>query len=184
MIFDLPTSVEFGGRSWAVNSDFRDVLRTLTAMEDPDLSDNEKAYICLHNTYPDLEQIPREQLQAAFDAAVAFIDHGQRVDGPSPRTMDWEQDAPLLFPAVNRAAGFEVRGVEYLHWWTFLGFFLEIRDSVYASVLGLRNKKARGKKLDKAEQEFWNQNVGLCKLKPRYSEAEQAEIDRMKKILD
>ena len=184
MIFDLPTSVAFGGRSWAVNSDFRDVLRTLTAMEDPDLSDGEKAYICLHNTYPDLEQIPREQLQAAFDAAVAFIDHGPRADGPSPRTMDWEQDAPLLFPAVNRAAGFEVRGVEYLHWWTFLGFFLEIRDSVYASVLGLRNKKARGKKLDKAEQEFWNQNVGLCKLKPRYSEAEQAEIDRMKKILD
>ena len=59
MIFDLPTSLDVGGKSWAINSDFRDVLRTLTAFEDPDVSDEEKAFICLHNTYPDLDDMPR-----------------------------------------------------------------------------------------------------------------------------
>ena len=59
MIFDLPTSLEVGGRQWPINSDFRDVLRTLTAFEDPDVSDEEKAFICLHNTYPDLDDMPR-----------------------------------------------------------------------------------------------------------------------------
>ncbi len=119
MIFDLPTSLEFGGKVWGINSDYRDVLRTLTAFEDPDVSDEEKAFICLHNTYPDLDDMPRGDLQAAFDAAVAFIDHGSVNDGrPSPRTMDWTQDANLIFPAVNKAAGFEVRGTGGPSWGT------------------------------------------------------------------
>ena len=184
MIFDLPTSLEFGGKSWAINSDFRDVLRTLTAFEDPDVSDQEKAYICLHNTYPDLDDIPREDLQAAFDAAIAFIDHGSADDGrPSPRTMDWTQDANLIFPAVNKAAGFEVRGVGYMHWWTFMGYFMEIRDTTYATILGLRGKKARGKKLEKDEQEFWNRNREICELKPRYTWAEREERARAERMV-
>lgn len=199
MIFDLPTSIEFGGREWAVNTDFRDVLRTLTAFEDPNLADDEKAYICLHNTYPDLKDIPGDQLQAAFDAAIGFIDHGTRSEGQSggfgaspggvkssraiPRTMDWTQDAPLIFPAVNRAAGFEVRTAAYIHWWTFVGYFMEIKDSTYATVLGLRGKRVRGKKLEKGEQEFWRHNKSLCELKQKYTDKELEEQERLKALL-
>ena len=183
MIFELPVALEVNGRKWRINSDFRDVLRTLTAFEDPDVTDEEKAYICLHNTYPELEDMPAGDLQAALDAAVAFIDHGARENGPSPRMMDWEQDAALIFPAVNKAAGFEVRSAEYLHWWTFMGYFMEIRETTYATVLGLRGKKARGKKLEKDELNFWTQNLGICKLKPRYTEAQKAENERLKQLL-
>ena len=167
MIFDLPTSLDVAGRRWAINSDYRDVLRTLAAFGDPDLTDGEKVAVCLHNTYPDHRDIPPGQAQAAFDAAVAFIDHGGGAGRPAPRTMDWTQDANLIFPAVNKAAGFEVRGVGYMHWWTFMGYFMEIRDTTYATILGLRGKKARGKKLEKDEQEFWNRNREICELKPR-----------------
>ena len=187
MIFDLPNEVEFGGRSWRINTDFRDVLRVLTAFEDVDLPDEEKAYICLQNLYPDLDQIPTEDLQAAFDEAIRFIDAGQQAteEGPSPRTMDWNQDAPLIFSAVNRSAGFEVRAVEYMHWWTFVGFFMEIRDTTFATVLGLRQKKfgKHRKKLEKHEQEFWNNNRSICELKARYTEAELEERDRLNKLL-
>ena len=87
---------------------------------------------------------------------MAVIDHGSVDNGrPSPRTMDWTQDANLIFPAVNKAAGFEVRGVDYMHWWTFMGYFMEIRDTTYATILGLRGKKARGKKLEKDEKELY-----------------------------
>lgn len=183
MIFDLPTALEFGGRTWAINTDYRDVLRILTAFEDPNLTDEEKAYICLHNLYPDLKDIPPDLIQAAFDAAVGFIDQGRHDDGPSPRTMDWAQDATLIFPAVNRAAGFEVRAAEYIHWWTFVGYFLEITNSTYSTVLGLRSKRARGKKLEKHEQEFWNLNKSVCVLKPKYTDEELEEKERYKKII-
>ena len=183
MIFELPTALEFGGREWAIETDYRQVLRILAAYEDPDLTNEEKAGICLYNLYVDLEDIPRDQLQAAYDAAIGFIDHGADSGRPGPRTMDWTQDAPLIFPAVNRVAGFEVRSVEYMHWWTFVGLFMEIRDSVYSTVLALRQKKARGKKLEKQEQEFWNRNAGICKLRQRLTGEEQAEKDRLESLL-
>ena len=183
MIFDLPTALEFGGRAWDIETDYRQVLRILTAYEDPDLSDGEKAMICLYNLYVDFDDIPPGQLQAAYDAATAFIDHGNGAGSGGPRTMDWTQDAGLIFPAVNRAAGLEVRSVAYMHWWTFLGYFMEIKDSVYATVLGLRSKKARGKKLEKWEQEYWRQNRQLCEIRRRETEEETQERERLNRLL-
>lgn len=183
MIFDLPTAVEFGGRSWDIATDYRDILRILTAFEDPDLEDVEKVMLCLYNLYVDFEDIPQDQFQAAYDAAMRFIDCGSESREDGPRTMDWTQDAALIFPAVNRAAGFEVRSVDYLHWWTFVGFFMEIKDTTYSTVLGLRSKKSHGKKLEKWEKEYWAQNKRICELRPRYTEEEQAEKERLEKIL-
>ena len=184
MIFDLPTALEFGGRSWDIATDYRDILRILTAYEDPDLSDGEKVMICLYNLYVDFEDIPRDLMEDAYKAAMAFIDHGSDGDGrDGPRTMDWTQDATLIFPAVNRSAGFEVRSVDYMHWWTFMGYFMEIKDTTYATVLGLRSKKNHGKKLEKWEKEFWAQNKRLCELRAPMTEEEQAEKERLKKII-
>lgn len=184
MIFDLPKTVEFGGREWPIQTDYRDVLTVLTAFSDPNLSDDEKAYVCLYNLYDDFEEIPRELLQEAYNKAIEFIDHGSADDDkPSRKTMDWEQDAPLLFPAVNHVAGYEVRSVEYLHWWTFMGMFMEIKDSTYATVLSLRQKKARGKKLEKYEQEYWKNNRAICELRPKLTDEEKAEKERLNKIL-
>ena len=97
--------------------------------------------------------------------------------------MDWEQDAPLIFPAVNRVAGFEVRAAKHLHWWTFLGYLMEIRDSTFATILALRQKKARGKKLEKEEAEFWRRNAGVCELKKRLTAAERAEKRRLERMM-
>ena len=183
MIYYLPRALEFGGRSWPIRTDYRVILSILAAAGDPNLSDREKAYVCLHNLYEDFTDIPADQLQAAYDAAMGFIDRGG--DGEAgPRTMDWEQDAPLIFPAINRTAGFEVRAAEYLHWWTFVGFFMEIgRDTTCATVFSLRQKKSRGKKLEKWEREYWSSNAGICRLRPRLTDEERAEEDRLKAIL-
>ena len=183
MRFDLPEGLEVGGREWAIRADYREVLNILTAFADPELSEAEKAYICLDNLYADFPEMPVEDYPAAFRAALAFIDHGATGAKDGPRTVDWEQDAPLLFPAVNRVAGYEVRDVAFLHWWTFLGLFMEIRDSMYATVLALRQKKARGEKLEKWEQEFWRRNADVCRLRPKLSEREQAEKRRLEAML-
>jgi hypothetical protein len=184
MIFELPTALEVNGREWDIDPDYRQVLRILQGFEDPDMTDADKALVVIYNLYVDAEEIPGEDLQAAFDAALAFIDHGAENDGrPHPRTMDWTQDAPLIFPAVNRAAGCEVRELEYMHWWTFIGYFMEISDSVYSTVLRLRGKKARGKKLEKQEQEFWRENRKICEFQTRYTAEEQEQLDELNRIL-
>lgn len=183
MIYDLPRAVEFGGRKWTIRTDFRDVLTILVAFDDPNLSDAEKAYVCLHNLYRDFDKIPGELAQAAYDAAVRFIDRGETPGKPGPRTMDWTQDAPLIFPAVNSVAGCEVRAKKYLHWWTFCGYFMEIRESTAATVLSLRQKKAKRKKLEKWEKDFIRENKEIFILRPRLTDAEKAEKEKLNALL-
>lgn len=184
MIFDLPTSVEFGGREWDINTDYRDILEILAAFEDEELTEQEKTFVCLYDLYSDFEDIPHNLYQAAFEKAVEFIDHGSNESGRTAiKTMDWEQDAPIIFPAINHVAGYEVRSVEYLHWWTFIGMFMEIKDSTCATVFSLRQKKARGKKLEKYERDFWNSNKSICVLKRKETEDDKAEKARLEAIL-
>ena len=91
--------------------------------------------------------------------------------------LDWEQDESIIFPAINKVAGAETRSQSYIHWWTFMGYFMEIEEGTFSMVLGIRQKKAKHKKLEKWEQEFYRNNKELCDLKKRYTEEEQAEID-------
>lgn len=187
MIGELPHTVSVNGKDYAVRTDFRDILKIVTAFTDPELEDNEKVYICLFIFYEDFDLLSRNDYEAAFKAAIHFIDHGSEEDTEearkTPRVMDWEQDESIMFPAINKVAGFETRSADYVHWWTFMGYYMEITEGVYSNVLSLRLKKAKGKRLDKWEREFWNSNKGICALKTKLSKEEQAEKDRINALL-
>ena len=185
MIGDLPKSVLVNGKEFTIRSDFRDVLHILCAFNDCELDDSEKVYVCLTIFYPDVDSIPRSDYEAAFQAAMDFIDYGAKTDNANNamRIMDWEQDESIIFPAVNKAAGFETRSAEYIHWWTFLGYYMEISDGIFSNVLNLRLKKAKGKKLEKWEREYWQSNKELCVLKPKLSADEQKQRDELNKLL-
>lgn len=188
MIGKLPTRLEVNGTSYAIRTDMQDVMKILQAFNDPELENEEKVYICLFILYRDFDKMPQSDYGAAYEAAIKFMDCGIQAGAskqkPSARTMDWEQDAPLIFPAINKVAGCEVRSIPHLHWWTFMGYFMEIQDGVFAQVLALRNKKTKGKKLEKWEREFWAANKDLCVLKPKLSKEEQEEIERLNRLLD
>ena len=87
--------------------------------------------------------------------------------------MDWEQDYGLLVPPINRVLGREIRSVEYLHWWTFLGAYQEIGDCAFAQVVRVRDRLARGKKLDKADREWYQRNRRLVVFKSRYTDEDE-----------
>lgn len=182
MFWELPVSLEVAGRAYDIDSDFRTVLRVLAAYGDPELSEAEKRFVCLANIYIDLAAIPSACLREAYEAAARFIDNGQEREENGPRAMDWEQDAALIFSAVNTVAGFEVRSAKHLHWHTFLGYFMEVKDSVFSTVLRLRQKRNKNRKLDKAEMEFWRANEKICVLKTRLTAEEQAAYDRFDKL--
>ena len=186
MIGCLPQTLEVNGVEYQIRTDYRDILNILVAFEDPDLEDSEKAFVLLYIIYQDFGDIPQEDLEEAYRQAAWFIDCGsdlERAGKHSPRLVDWEQDERILFPAINSAAGKEVRALDYLHWWTFMGYFMEIREGTYAQVPQLRQKRAKGKKLEKWELEFWKNNRDLCIIKKRLSQEEKDEQDFLKKLL-
>ncbi len=139
----LPKTMEVGGESYEIRTDFRDILTILTAFGDPELDDYAKQIIMLKIIYPNWKNIPEENLPEAAAKAASFIDCGQKDDGKqSKRLVDWEKDAPILIPSINSVAGEEIRAKEYLHWWTFLGYYMEIREGLFAQVVTIRQKKA------------------------------------------
>lgn len=181
--WELPTELEVGGEYWHIKSDFRDILGILMCFNDPEFADVAPE-VCLELLYEDYENMPFEMHTEAMQQAIEFIDMGLKDDGTrKPHTMDWEQDATIIIPSVNRVLGKEIRAVEYLHWWTFLGAYMEIGESLFSQVLYIRSKKAKGKKLEKHEQEFYKDNKQLIDLKIHYTDEEKEEQERLKALL-
>lgn len=161
----LPKTLNVGGKAYKIRSDYRDIFRIISAFNDPDLTDQEKVYVCMAQIYVNLESIPKNDFEAAYKAAISFIECNNKNDKPSPKIIDWEKDEQLMFPAINKVAGYEVRAVDYLHWWTFLGYFQGIdRDDTWGFILTIRQKRAKHKKLEKYEQEFYNANRDICEI--------------------
>ncbi len=184
MTGELPDKLNVHGFYYSIRTDFRDILKIVTAFGDAGLEPEEKVYICLYILYKDFDLMPQLAYQEAYKQALYFIDCGMASDAQNvPRTMDWEQDEAILFPAINKAAGREVRSADYIHWWTFMGYFMEIGDGVFAHVLNLRQKKQKRKKLEKWEREFWNANKNICVLRPKLTAEEQAAKDKLNAIL-
>ena len=183
MLGQLPTTLEVHGKKYNIRSDYRNVLRIFEAFADKDISDYGRLLVCLQRLYVDFASIPHSDYQEAYMAAYRFLACNTQDDGKPPiRTFNWIKDEQLIFPAVNKAAGIEVRAVPYMHWWTFLGYFESIdTDSLLGTVLSLRSKRARGKKLEKHEQEFWRNNKALMALdieeaKPKTADEKLADL--------
>ncbi|WP_176253303.1 Gp15 family bacteriophage protein [Enterocloster alcoholdehydrogenati] len=185
MIGRLPTSLTVSGSVLDIRTDFRDILVIMQAFNDPELYLDEQYEVMLTILYGDLNCIPPDAFPEAIKQALWFLDCGQQEEDKKSavKVMDWEQDEAIIFPAVNKVAGCEVRGKEYVHWWTFMGYFMEIEEGTFSTVLGIRQKRAKGKKLEKWEQEFYRNNKRQCDLKRKHTKEEQAEIDYWNRLL-
>lgn len=174
-MYDLPKSLEVCGETYEIRSDYRAVLDICAALSDIELSDQEKAFVTLSIFYPDFENMPQEHYQAAIERCFWFIDCGSDEDRTkkAPKLMDWEQDFQYIVAPINRVIGKEIRSAEYLHWWTFVSAYYEIGDCTFAQIVRIRDKKAKGKKLDKAEQEWYKNNRKLVDFKHTYTDGEK-----------
>lgn len=188
----LPTSLHVGGINYKIRTDYRVILDILAAMNDPDILDPgmtedekqaEKVLTMLQILYIDFDQMPPSDWKEASEKACEFIDCGIHDDGtPKPRLMDWEQDAPIIVPAVNKVCNFDVRSVKYMHWWTFFGYYMEIGECMLSTVVSIRDKKRRGKKLEKWEQEFYRNNKHIVDLRAKKAERSEEEKEELRKL--
>lgn len=178
--WEFPTSLNIGDVDYEIRTDYRAVLDLLTALADPDLTDDDpqmtaymQSRVILEIMFPDCDNIPTEHIQEALEKVAEFIDMGISDDRKKPKTMDWEQDAPILIPAINKVLNCEIRAQKYMHWWTFLGAYMEIGESLFSNVIHIRQKKAKGKKLEKWELDFYKENQSLIDFKQKSQRSEE-----------
>lgn len=178
--WEFPTSLNIGGVEYEIRTDYRAVLDVLAALNDPELTDSDpqmtsymQSRVILEIMFPQFDDIPVEHLQEALDKVVEFIDMGISDDRKKPKTMDWEQDAPIIIPSINKVLNCEIRAQKYIHWWTFLGAYMEIGEGLFSNIIHIRQKKAKGKKLEKWEQEFYKENKSLIDFKQKSQRSEE-----------
>ena len=181
-MYSLPTSLIVHGKEFTVRNqgDFRTVLDCFETLDTLELTKEERILSCLVLFYEDLHKFDDlaklGDINEAYSKMVWFFNCGQEDIGtPSNyRLLDWNKDASLIFSAVNNVAQKEVRAEKYLHWWTFMGYYLAIGECSLSNIISIRGKRAKGKKLEKYERQFINEN-------PQYfwdtRTVEQQELD-------
>lgn len=170
----LPTTLEVNGKEYPIRTDFRVAITIFRAFNDKALPPYIKAMTAIRSLYIDIP----DDLEEAYKKANWFLDGGDMPKSKkAPRKMlDWEQDEYLIFPALNKVAGCELRTIEYFHWWSLLGLFNEVGEGLYAQVMNIRHKLAYGKNLEKWEREFFDTHQDLIVIKEKLSPEEEAEL--------
>lgn len=172
MIGALPKELTVDGAIYPINSDYRAVLDIMQAFNDPRLSEYNKVMTMLEILYGFIpHNVGEAQKQALW-----FLDCGQSGGGNQrgqPQTIDWRQDEQLLFAAINAVTKCEIRELPYRHWWTFVGDCKSISpDSLISAIANIRYKLAKGEKLEKYEQKFYNENQELIDIRSQIEERE------------
>ena len=178
----LPTHTVIGGKKYGINGDFRDILEIFSYFSDPDLPEYVMWEIALALFYND--PIPEKDRQAAMEYLAWFLAGGKtECDRPGLKLIDWRQDAPLIAADMNKTAGREIRAMPFLHWWTFLSWFHAIGEGQLSTVVAIRSKLAKGKKLESWEREFYGENRNLVDFQKRYSQQELEQRQQIEKML-
>lgn len=181
MIWDLPIDVEINGKRFAIcnKCDYRVVLSVIRTLEADDISDQEKIAIALMNFYEDLSECTDGD--AAYQEMLKIINLGEEPDNNQankPRLMNWEHDFAQIAPPINRVLGYSVRDPEkWTHWYDFVGAYMEIGECMFSTIISIRSKKAKGKKLEKHEQEFYAEHRKLVDLPIKLTAEELAELE-------
>ena len=184
----LPTRLRVGGRDWAVHTDFRDVLGVLGWLDDRagDLRQEERWYVAMSLFYRDFPAMPPACHAEAAARMAEFLAGGRAPDSQAPagpRLIDWDKDAALIAAEVNRVSGCEVRALPYLHWWSFLGWFYAIGDGTLATVVSIRDKLRRGKRLEGWELAYYRGHRDQIDLRAPLTDAERAQRQRLLELL-
>lgn len=178
----LPKSVEIDGKEYEINTDYRDILEIISILQDNKYGDTIKLNAVLEIFYS--KDIP-SNLEQAVNKMMLFMNCNEEESKDNiyrPKLIDFDQDYQEIVSGINKVAGYEIRAVKYLHWFTFISLFKEIGEGQLSFIVNIRNKLAKGKKLEKNEQEFYAQNKEKIKLKEKLSLEEQEEEDRINEI--
>ena len=166
-MYGLPISIFVNGQDYPIRDrgDYRMVIDCFNALQDETLTQNERIYASLiiflqdMNTIEDIAQLP--DMVGVYKEMIRFFNCGQdNIIGTQVnfKIIDWNEDSTIVCSAVNKVANTEIRALEYLHWWTFMGYYMAVGESVLSTVVRIRHKIATRGKLEDYEKKFRRDN--------------------------
>lgn len=192
-MYEIPTSITVQDTKYHIRNDgdYRVILECFVALNDVELSETERIFACMvifcdEIDIDDIFTFDEEHLNEFVTKMFAFFNCGEP-DGVGAnakrKVIDWEQDQQMICAGINKVAGTEVRALTYLHWWTFMGYFCSIGESTLSTVVSIRDKILKGKKLEKYETEFRRDNPQYFKWDSRTLQ-EKEDDELLKQLWD
>lgn len=155
--YKLPTEIEIDGKIYKIREkgDYRQILDVIEILNDKELTEEDKTFNSLLYFY---EECP--PVEKAVQYMQWFIACGkpEREEISEPSIMNWEKDFNYIASGINKQGGEDIRTLPYMHWWTFISKYMEIGESVFSTIVSIRQKIQKGEKLEKWEREFYNKN--------------------------
>lgn len=166
-MYNIPTSITIQDRVLNIRNkgDYRVVLDCFSALNDLELDSQERMVACLIIFYEDLNSIDDvnnlSDMEQAIKEMYRFFNCGADESIGAKfnyRLIDWDKDEQMICAAINKVANSEIRLAPYIHWWTFMGYYTAVGDSLLSQVVSIRHKIVTNKKLEKYEQQFKRDN--------------------------
>ena len=166
MNWDCPLTVTIDGEEFEIegNCDYRVILDCLAVYEDSSLdilTQHQTALIFFYKKPKKIKNFEEavKQMLRVIDCQYAEIETTSQQTTYSPRIMSWKKDFKHIAPAVSRILGYEIRTPNtYTHWWTFMGAFQEIGESVWSTIISIRRKLMHGQNLEDWERKIYESN--------------------------
>lgn len=181
MMYSLPYSVKIDGIELVIRDkcDYRIILDVIEALNDEELSEEEKIQCALFIFYGN-ELSKTTNYEEAVRQMFIIINCGEEESETEekPRIMDWGHDFQYIASPVSRILGYDIRLPDkYTHWWTFVGGYSEIGECTFSNVISIRSKRMKGKKLEKWEEEFYRENKKMVDLPQKLTKYEREFLD-------
>lgn len=167
-MYSLQTSVVIGDKEFHITNDgdFRMVLDCFSALGDEEMSEDYRVLASLlifYNEFNSVDDIMKYEndLEQLIKEMYKFFNCGQDKSPGAEMNrvlIDWDKDSQIICSAINHVANTEIRASKYLHWWTFMGYYISVGESVLSTVVGIRNKIVTHKKLEKWEKDYKKDN--------------------------
>lgn len=178
--YRLPKSVKLGDVEVGIDSDYRNILQIFSILNDPDLLEVESVVVALDYFYESEEY--KTDIELAVEYMMYFLNGGRESDNTPKNAKplyDWDKDFDIIVSPINRIVGTDVRGLDYMHWWTFLSAFMEIGECTFNTFVGIRDKMNRGVRLEKWEEKIYRDNKDRITLKKRVDSTTQSLMDEI-----
>ena len=163
-MYELPTSIDIQGTPFEIRDkgDFRTVFSCFEVLndDDPELTLEDKVLTCLSIFYKAFEDVDYllsfDHLEEAIEKMVDFFNMGQKnvSNTQSVNLIDWKTDETLICSAINTTIGKDIRSEKYIHWWTFISYYMGIGECTLSHIVAIRYKLYHGQKLEKHERQF------------------------------
>lgn len=167
-MYDLPSSIIVDDKEYSIRNkgDFRVILDCFVALNDTDLPEQLRVLTCMiiffndFNSIEDIAELDSDIIQKLVEQMYLFFNCGETSVGASKpyRLVDWENDSQLIMSSINVVAHKEIRLEPFVHWWTFMGYYLNIGEGPFSNIVTIREKIVKHKKLEDYEKEFKKDN--------------------------